>query len=82
MHAAHLMKMAGGFASAFPASAKRTDTTTIDVHTAAANIKQTLGADINAEHFSFGWRVFSNLNTGDVNNVKSELEQLNSTGIF
>ena len=51
MHAAHLMKMAGGFASAFPASAKRTDTTTIDVHTAAANIKQTLGADVNAEHF-------------------------------
>jgi hypothetical protein len=45
------MKMAGGFASAFPASAKRTDTTTIDVHTAAANIKQTLGADVNAEHF-------------------------------
>jgi hypothetical protein len=39
------MKMAGGFASAFPASAKRTDTTTIDVHTAAANIKQTLGAE-------------------------------------
>ena len=51
MHAAHLMKMAGGFASAFPASAKRTDTTTIDVHTAAANIKQTLGADVNVEHF-------------------------------
>jgi hypothetical protein len=36
--------MAGGFVSASPA-------TVIDVHTAAANIKQTLGADVNAEHF-------------------------------
>jgi hypothetical protein len=75
LHTFRLKKMAGGFVSASPA-------TVIDVHTAAANIKQTLGADVNAEHFSFGWRVFSNLNTGDVNNVKSELEQLNSTGIF
>lgn len=53
MHAARLKKMAGGIVSASPApaSAKRLDTTTINVHTAAANIKQTLGADVNAEHF-------------------------------
>lgn len=51
MHAARLKKMAGGIVSASPASAKRSDTTTINVHTAAANIKQTLGADVNAEHF-------------------------------
>jgi hypothetical protein len=51
LHAFRLKKMAGGFASASPASAKRSDTTVIDVHTAAANIKQTLGADVNVEHF-------------------------------
>ena len=44
MHAFRLKKMAGGFVSASPA-------TVIDVHTAAANIKQTLGADVNVEHF-------------------------------
>ncbi len=42
------MKM--GFASASPASAKRTDMATVDVHAAAANIKRTLDADVDAEH--------------------------------
>ena len=43
------MKM--GFASASPASAKRTDTATVDVHAADANIKRTLDADVYAERF-------------------------------
>jgi hypothetical protein len=95
-HVAHLMKM--GFASASPASAKRTDTATVDVHAADANIKRTLDADVYAERFidedapaaklskPNAFDALDGVSATNVNtgdvNVKSELERLYSTGVF
>jgi hypothetical protein len=94
-HVAHLMKM--GFASASPASTKRTYMATVDVHAADANIKRTLDADVDAELIdedappaklskpnafdALDGVSATNVNTGDVT-VKSELERLYSTGVF
>jgi hypothetical protein len=96
--AADLMKVVSDFASGTPASVKGTATATIDVHAAAASIKQTLDADIDAEHcvdedappakqskpnaFDAMDGVYSANLSTGDVNVKSELVRLHSTGVF
>lgn len=91
---ADLVKVVSGFESANPASAKGAAPVTVDVCAAAASVKRTLDADVDAEQVAppakqskrnafdaMDGVSSANLSTKDVT-VKSELERLHSTGVF